>query len=125
MESVYVHHVPGRLRIRISRLRHDEQAARAAEALMVSVPGVQKAATNTVTGSLTVHYDRGKTCVDELLPVLKGHQYIDTRVTAPALRTTRSVQTTDVAVRVVSRLARMAAEKALERSVMSLVAALL
>jgi hypothetical protein len=92
---------------------------------MASVPGVQRAVTNTVTGSLTVHYDGARTCVDELWPLLKAHQYIDTRFRAvpePALLPAR---TADIAVRVASRLARLAAEKALERSVMSLVAAIL
>lgn len=125
MESVYVHHVPGRLRVRTSRIRNDERAARAAEELMASVPGVQRATTNTVTGSLTLHYDGAKTCVDELLPVLKAHQYIDARFATIPQPSFPQIGSTDIAVRLASRLARIAAEKAIERSLLSLVAALL
>jgi hypothetical protein len=125
MDSAYVHHVPGRLRVRTARIKNDGRAARTAEELLASVAGVQRTAANTVTGSLTLHYDGAKTCVDELLRFLKTHQYVDERVVPIRQRSAWPAGSGEIALSVVSRLAKIAAEKAIERSLMTLVAAVL
>jgi Heavy metal associated domain 2 len=54
-----VHSVPGRLRIRISRMRRDPHIADAARATILSIPAVTGVAANTVTGSLVITYHPG------------------------------------------------------------------
>jgi hypothetical protein len=54
----YLHHVPGRLRLRIRRLRGDRRATRLACDAAAEIPGVREASANAATGSLIIEYDR-------------------------------------------------------------------
>jgi len=53
----YVHFVPGRLRLKITTLRHQRRAAEA-KADVAAIPTVTSAAANPLTGSLTIGFDR-------------------------------------------------------------------
>lgn len=58
----YLHHVPGRLRVRMPGVKRNPPAARAVErALMTAQAGVTKVRANPLTGSVTVHYDIART----------------------------------------------------------------
>jgi hypothetical protein len=78
-----------------------------------------------VTGSLTLHYDTDKTCLDDLLSIMRAHQYIDR--SAGAIRTPdlQSGNVGNAALRLASRLGGILAEKAFERAVGAAVSALL
>ena len=56
--TLYIHHVPGRLRLQTPLLRGNPQAARSACDASVAVAGVTRVRTNTTTGSLLIIYDR-------------------------------------------------------------------
>jgi hypothetical protein len=56
--SLYIHHVPGRLRIRLVSLRGKPEAAASACDNAIAIGGVLRATANHVTGSLLIHYDR-------------------------------------------------------------------
>jgi len=55
--SHYIHHVPGRLRIKSPRLKRNNREAEQAQGYMERLHGVQSTEVNTVTGSLVIKYD--------------------------------------------------------------------
>jgi hypothetical protein len=56
--SLHVHHVPGRLRLRLPRLQGWRGACNDARVSAAAIEGVIEACANPVTGSLTIHYDQ-------------------------------------------------------------------
>ena len=125
MTTIYVHHVPGRLRVRTACLKNDARAAAIAERLMSAVDGVQHAVANPTTGSLTVLYDPAAAGADELFRVLRAHKYIGAAAVPTHPLMTGPKPSGDIAVRLISRLAMMAAEKAVERTLVTLAVSLL
>ena len=69
--SHYVHHVPGRMRIRTPLLKRNEKRAQAVRALVTAQTGVKTADVNTVTGSVVIHYDPKRTTSTALFDLLK------------------------------------------------------
>jgi len=67
-----VHHVPGRLRLRIAKLRRDPAAAARAGAALGATPGVRAVSVNARTGSLLVHYDVAAVTAAGLAEVLRN-----------------------------------------------------
>lgn len=122
--SSYRHHVPGRLRIRSRRIKNQPAAADAVQQLMRSVPGVQAALANTLTGSVTIHYDVATTA-DSLVGVLHAHGYIQDPSIPQSQPSLPNGEGADVAGRIASRLAGAVAEKAVERAVFAMIAAVL
>lgn len=57
----YVHHVPGRLRVRLTRLKRNPALAERLRGSLAQIPGVGEVRTNLVTGSLLVSYDAAVT----------------------------------------------------------------
>ena len=56
----YIHHVPGRLRLRTPRLKGNRQAAEAALDKAIAITGILEARVSAVTGSLLITYDKRK-----------------------------------------------------------------
>jgi hypothetical protein len=71
----YIHHVPGRLRIRTPRLKRDAVHAEAAEAFVLMIEGVTAARANSVTGSIILTYQRGVVSVETILDALALRGY--------------------------------------------------
>ena len=61
----YVHFVPGRLRLKISKLRNQRGAAEA-EAFAAGIPAVKSAVANPLTGSLTINFENSKFAIEDL-----------------------------------------------------------
>ena len=55
--SHYIHHVPGRIRVRSKVFRCRSEKAQAAERHFKNMAGVQQVRLNPHAGSITVHYD--------------------------------------------------------------------
>lgn len=53
----YMHHTPGRLRIRGQQFKRPGEATRKAVALLQALEGVDSVRHNVHAGSLTIHYD--------------------------------------------------------------------
>ena len=70
----YVHHVPGRLRIRIPSLRNNPTRAEEVKALL-NVAGTHKIKVNSLTGSVVIHFDRHRVSADNLLDRLKTNGF--------------------------------------------------
>lgn len=53
----YVHHLPGRLRIKLPSLKRNARYAATLQTTLSALPGVRDVRVNTLTGSLLVGYD--------------------------------------------------------------------
>jgi len=75
--SYYVHHVPGRLRVKSPWVKGDSTVAQEVEGLLRRKAGVRSAAVNTVTGSVLVNYDPSIIGSQDLLRVFNEKGYFD------------------------------------------------
>ena len=80
----YVHFVPGRLRLKISTLKSQREAAEA-EAVVAAIPMVTRAAANPLTGSLTINFDRQQLSIGDLWEKLRTMGYVSEDLPDPAL----------------------------------------
>jgi hypothetical protein len=120
----YIHHVPGRLRVRTPRLKRDTLRTEAAEALLLTIEGVTAARANSVTGSITVSFQRDVVSADSILETLALHGYYQ-----PELVQHADQQLPNMAERAGGVLGKalfgMVLEKAVERSAFALIGAIL
>ncbi len=72
----YVHHVPGRLRVRIPAIRKNPKSAADIECLL-GITGVGDIQVNHLTGSVVVTFDTTVISHDHLLELLKEKGYYD------------------------------------------------
>jgi hypothetical protein len=84
--AYYLHDVPGRLRIKIHDLRRNLQLAQDLRRLLNSFSGVESTNANTLTGSVTVHYDPEIISSGSILTFLAGEKYIDLAKTVSSER---------------------------------------
>ncbi len=125
--SNYVHHIPGRLRVRCGAVRRDECRAGLVKTLLQQQPGVRSVEANTVTGSIVVNYDPAVTTHAAIIDTLHDRGYM-APPSAAAVRALHSRTVTpanefanDIAKKVATKLV----QAAVERSLMALVAAVL
>ncbi|MFN3324194.1 MAG: HMA2 domain-containing protein [Bryobacteraceae bacterium] len=125
--TVYVHHVPGRLRVRSVLVKKNEYTASEVKRLMEAMPGVRSASTNTLTGSVTIAYDGAVIDRDTLLGVLREKGYLTEHdhVCTPACQSAGPALRIEVSGKVAKVVAAYVVEKAVERSVAALIAAVL
>jgi Heavy metal associated domain 2 len=74
--SHYVHHVPGRLRIKSQAFKNNEQNAALARALFQNLAGVHGIELNGLTGSLLVRYDQSLLSSRKILGLLVANGFI-------------------------------------------------
>lgn len=73
MTSVkYIHHTPGRLRVRGNHFKKPGESARRAMALLQAMDGVESVKLNIHASSLTIHYDPKVHGQPELLAALEA-----------------------------------------------------
>jgi copper chaperone CopZ len=76
--NVYLHNIPGRLRVKIPSIKHLNHEAGKVESLFEFREGIEKVRSNALTGSVTITYDPERISADHLLAVLREHGYIET-----------------------------------------------
>jgi copper chaperone CopZ len=69
--SHYIHHVPGRIRVRTKAFRCRSEKAQAAERQLKAMAGVRQVRVNPHAGSITVHYDTAALEQSDLLTALE------------------------------------------------------
>lgn len=69
--SLYIHHVPGRLRVRTQAFRCQPSRVEAAARQLVALEGVDEVKVNAHAGSITVRYDPAQRTQGELLAVME------------------------------------------------------
>ena len=65
-----VHAIPGRIRLKIQKLKNDPAAAKEVAARLRRLPGIDRVEASPVTGSVVVSYDTGASVSDEITPGL-------------------------------------------------------
>jgi hypothetical protein len=128
--SHYVHHVPGRLRIKSHAFKSNEQSAKLARALLQDLAGVHAIELNGLTGSLLVRYDKSLLSSSKVLGLLVANGFIShlpdlgQRPAAgrvPATLRDRAIRNLIVALPRI--IADVVIEKLLQRAALALVAA--
>jgi hypothetical protein len=126
-----VHHIPGRLRLRVPAIKHCDRHAHAVGDVLRQTDGVLHHALSRVTGSVVVHYAPERLDPQGLLDRLRAALPAPAPGTALALLpTVAPLQPTygggrSLAQRLGSAVASSLTEKLIERSAAALVAALL
>jgi hypothetical protein len=76
--ACYVHHVPGRLRVKIPSVKGSQVRAHQISESLYEVGGVETVTVNSVTGSVVVNYDPEETQSWRILETLRDQGYVDT-----------------------------------------------
>jgi hypothetical protein len=125
----YLHHLPGRVRIRAAGLKRNPARGRALKQWLESLPGVSRVEVNPVTGSVLIHYCIGATDGNALIAKIREHGWITGPVRRPAEFTssaaTRQAREAAIEDAVMKLIVRYLAEMAVERSILALLAAIL
>jgi hypothetical protein len=118
-----IHHVAGRLRVRVPAVKGSSENAARVKDLLQAVEGVSAAEPNLTTGSIVIHYDPQSTGGALILATLTDRGYFETIPLAPL------PPRKTVAVRIRNKIATAVfwycLELALERSLPLMLAALL
>ncbi|TVQ88438.1 MAG: cation transporter [Chromatiaceae bacterium] len=69
--SQYIHHIPGRIRVRSNAFRCSAHRSEAAREHLLSMDGVEAVQINPRAGSITVNYDPARLTHPELLGTLE------------------------------------------------------
>lgn len=127
MSDSYIHHVPGRLRVRTGAVKGSEEKAASVKALLQSASGVCSVAANPITGSVTIHYDQQATDHLRLMELLNERGYfVGQPVVAPLTRVSvPEPRKSQLGSMVVTTVATFLVEKALEHAIFALLAGLL
>ncbi len=78
----YIHHVPGRVRVKTPVLKRNEKAAAALGAALSGQDGILHHQVNTRTGSVVLHYDIARIEVQPILAFLARRGFLSPAATA-------------------------------------------
>jgi hypothetical protein len=73
----YVHHVPGRLRVKLPILKSRPEREHQIVQLFDDVEGIELVSANPLTGSLVIHYDAERIHSEDMLEILKDNGHLD------------------------------------------------
>lgn len=77
MSAIRLHHIPGRVRLRIARAKGCPKTARTLENTLRRVPGITSATVSQVTGNALVIYDESRISVRHIEQALAARGYLD------------------------------------------------
>lgn len=75
--SYYIHHIPGRLRVKTHLIKRNQNTAEEAQKKLGQVNGINSVLVNTITGSITISYDTDTLSPQLILNILKQMGYFD------------------------------------------------
>jgi len=120
----YLHEVPGRLRIKIPLLKRNPERAMELRKLLRRVAGITSTSTSTVTGSVTINYDRDIVRPNSILNLLAHENYIDLGEAISGYKPAEAV-VSNVGKTVSKALLSLALERAFQGSSLSFITAFL
>jgi Heavy metal associated domain 2 len=120
----YVHHIPGRIRLRAEALKGNSTCATSIAAWLGSVSGVEQVEVNSLTGSVLIYYRPEATDGEHLIAQCRERLPVPGRQTSVLRNGNRSDVSKDVQRAVVKMVAGYVTQVAIERSLGALVAAL-
>jgi hypothetical protein len=119
--SHYIHHVPGRLRVKSPTLKRNEHHAAQTKTYIDNVHGVLASEVNTVTGSLLIRYDANLVWAQTLLNSLRGMGHVPAHHEIPISHSAGTNAAQKISDTVVNKLV----ETVIERSATALIAAII
>ncbi len=78
----YIHHIPGRLRVRNPMFRDNPPLLDEARNCFKDASGIKQVSANALTGSLTVRYDPEILSPERILQIFEDCQYVDLKQAA-------------------------------------------
>ena len=75
--SYYLHHVPGRLRVKTPHVKKNRFIVEEIKQLLNALPGIEFYEINTVTGSIIINYNPQDVSEDKIVTVLEDSGYFD------------------------------------------------
>jgi hypothetical protein len=124
---MYVHHVPGRLRIRCTNLKRNPALAVSVRTALEGKPGVSQVTIEQLTGSLKVLYSPALTEIESIKSCLREYSLPSELPPAPSRRALRQSEPPPqhFTSTILSQIATVALQTAVKQSVTLLVARLL
>jgi hypothetical protein len=77
----YLHHVPGRIRIKIPQIKHRPDQAGKIREMLKEQGGISQMNINLSTGSVVVYYDPETLTATQILTLLKHNGFFDEAMT--------------------------------------------
>jgi Heavy metal associated domain 2 len=128
--SHYLHHVPGRLRLKTRSLKNSSAKAAEVQTLFKQLPGIEAIELNLLTGSMLVRYDAARITSAQILGFLVANSVITSIPEArprPAAKLLDGSMRASIAENLAQRVARSLAdfvlEKVLQRAALALISA--
>lgn len=115
--NIDIHHTTGRLRLKLAQIRRNPARAQEIQATARRFDGVTSAVTNSVTGSLLIHYDPARTDTVAILRAIAQSGWLPSTAVAD--------NSTGPQAALAGKLLGAACEKLIERSAIALLGALL
>jgi hypothetical protein len=125
--ALEVHHVPGRLRLKVAALRGNKTGAAELEQQLRAIDGVQEVRTSTTTGSIVIHYLPARASLGTVTATIKemGWARYTGAVSEENAESLYINRSEPVATRVGEMFVNTLLEKAVERSAVALLGALI
>jgi|SRR5581483_2874248 len=121
---IYLHHVPGRLRVRAAGVKSESRRA-ALRNWLESLDGVESVDIRPVTGSVLVHYCVGVTDADRLLTAMRDRGWLSGPAAVSRRPGAANPGHRSVHHAITKLVIRQVAEMALERGIVALCTSLL
>jgi hypothetical protein len=125
--SHYVHHVPGRIRIKTPHLKRNRSRAAEVQALLDAHEGIISREINILTGSVVIGYDKEITSAEQIMAAMKDNHHLanEARINKVASNGKTAHTVSTVGDNLAKVVVGFVVEKALERSATALIGALL
>ncbi|MEW6765868.1 MAG: HMA2 domain-containing protein [Pseudomonadota bacterium] len=127
-----VHHVPGRLRLKVPALKRNERHAARAHACLAAMEGIRELQVNRLTGSIVIHYERDAMIAEVVVDHLRAEGLLDIRAddTPKRAEAWKGVKVdkgrmASAGGKVGKKVVNILVEKAVERSAVALIGAIL
>ncbi|WP_354682364.1 HMA2 domain-containing protein [Cupriavidus necator] len=119
-----IHHVPGRLRLKLPAMKRNDDTARRIERSVTALPGVRDACANTLTGSIVIRFYPRLTTGEQIVAALRADGYVTAGMTLAAPART-SVATSERSASLADAIAKKAVDALVERCAVAVIAALI
>ncbi len=74
--TCFIHHIPGRLRVKIPARKHQDSQTDKIGGSFSGMQGINKVSVNPLTGSIVIYYDPAIFSVTQLLNILQYNEVI-------------------------------------------------
>jgi hypothetical protein len=118
-----VHHVSGRLRLRVPAIRRNGEWSRSLASSLLAQPHVHKVKCNAAIGSVVIEYDASAIAVDEIMA--QAGKFASSRSGAPVRKRLNANTNRGFEDKLAQVVATYLVEKAVERSFALLLSAIL